>query len=72
MEWSRIEVMKRYLKKSARYKDTKLFNQYMREEITAKECIAQFRKNNGITERLVIIEDEFVEWLWSLGYRRGI
>lgn len=44
----------------------------MRGEITAKECIAQFRINNKITERLPIIEDEFIEWLWSLGYRRGI
>lgn len=64
--------MVRYLKKSARTKDTKIFNQYMRGEISAKECIAQFRKNNGITERFTIIEDEFIEWLWSLGYRRGI
>lgn len=64
--------MVRYLKKSARNKDTKIFNQYMRGEITAKECIAQFRINNKITERLPIIEDEFIEWLWSLGYRRGI
>lgn len=72
MEWVRIEVMVRYLKRSARNKDTKIFNQYMCGEITAKECIAQFRNNNGITERLVIIEDEFVEWLATLGYRRGI
>ena len=72
MEWVRIDNMVRYLKKSARNKDTKIFNQYMRGEITAKECIAQFRINNNITERLPIIEDEFIEWLWSLGYRRGI
>ena len=72
MDWSRIEVMVRYLRHSAIAKDTKIFNQYMRGEIEIKECISRFRKNNGIPERFTIIEDEFIEWLWSLGYRRGI
>lgn len=72
MDWSRINVMKRYLKPSASYKDSKIFNDYMRGDITAKECLLKFRENNNIPERFTIIEDEFVEWLWSLGYRRGI
>lgn len=72
MEWDRINVLKRYLKRSGRARDIKAFNQYMKGEISIKECIDCFRYNNKISPRMPILEDEFREWLWTLGYRRNI
>ncbi len=70
MEWCRIDVIRKQLKPSARYPDMKIFNQWVNHEIDTKECIRQFRKNNKISDRLVIIDDEFEEWLRTLGYWR--
>ena len=62
----------KYLKRSARDNDVKIFNQWSRCEIETKECINEFRKNNNIDERLIILENEFTSWLHSLGYYRGV
>ena len=67
----RIEVLVKYLKKRSSYADKAIFTKWMDNEVTTEECIRQFRQNNQITERMPIIEDEFVEWLGSLGYRRS-
>ena len=67
----RIEVMVKYLKYRTRPLDKAIFTKWMYNKMTTEECISEFRKNNNITERMPIIEDEFVEWLGSLGYRRN-
>ena len=67
----RIEVLVKYLKKRSAVADKKTFNAWMYDQIDTDECIRQFRENNDITERMPIIEDEFIEWLGSLGYRRS-
>ena len=66
----RTEVMVMYLKHRARHYDKATFNAWMYEQISTAECIRQFRQHNDITERMPILEEDFVEWLWSLGYRR--
>ena len=67
----RIEIMVKYLKKRSAVADKKTFNAWMYDQIDTDECIRQFRENNDITERMPIIKDEFVQWLGTLGYRKG-
>ena len=66
----RIEVMVKYLRPQARWQDVGSFRRWEGGHITTAECIAEFRAHNEITERMPIPEDDFTEWLNSLGYRR--
>ena len=52
--------------------DIKKFNQYEDRKIDAEEVISSFMYNNKIDPMERTFTDrEFLEWLGSLGYRRG-
>ena len=46
--------------------DKRIFSVWENDEITTKRAIADFKKNHGIKED--ITEDEFIEWMMTLGY----
>ena len=47
------------------------FNKWYEGSIGIEECIRQFKRNNSLDDEVKIDQDAFVNWLWSLGYRRG-
>ena len=66
----RIETLTRYLRHGGRTADVQTFLKWERSEIDTAQAIREFRQHNKITERLTILEVDFVEWLNGLGYRR--
>lgn len=51
-------------------KDKILFGKWEDRRVNTLAVISRFRINNRIPEKVMISEDEFTEWLYSLGYRR--
>ena len=51
-------------------KDKILFGKWEDRRVNTLAVISRFRINNRIPEKVMIGEDEFTEWLYSLGYRR--
>ena len=51
-------------------KDKILFGKWEDRRVNTLAVINRFRINNRIPEKVSIGEDEFTEWLYSLGYRR--
>lgn len=66
----RIETLTRRLRHGGRTSDVCSFLKWERHEIDTAQCIREFREHNKIDDRFTIIEDDFIEWLNSLGYRR--
>lgn len=58
----------RFLKKSARLKDKKIFEMWINNEINLDECLNEFRLNNKIPDRVYINILEFAIWLNGLGW----
>ena len=51
-------------------KDKILFGKWEDRRVNTIAVISRFRINNRIPEKVSISEDDFIEWLCSLGYRR--
>lgn len=67
--FSHIQALLRPNKTSSDMDNT-TFIDYERGDITLKQCIEQFMYANGISERRRTFEDdEFANWLYSIGYR---
>lgn len=50
-------------------KDCRDFQKWNNGEITTRECIEKFCRNNEASEEILTINpDIFTEWLYSLGY----
>lgn len=63
-------VWVKYLKKRSSARDKEIFSLWENKKIDTKECINQFRINNNIPEKYIIIELQFEYWLNSLGWIR--
>ena len=50
--------------------DKVLFGKWEEYKVNTSTVISRFRINNRIPKRIEIDEDEFTDWLHSLGYRR--
>lgn len=51
-------------------KDKGTFNNWMDGVITTKQAIREFKENNHLENDEYIDENEFIEWLRSIGYWR--
>ena len=51
-------------------RDTAIFHQWERGEITTAKCLKMFRQNNRQNDRVDISQEDFEKWLNSLGYIR--
>lgn len=60
----------KYLKKRMASKDKELFHKWEMKKISTEECLNQFKMNNDIPEKCIIIELQFERWLNSLGWWR--
>lgn len=60
----------KYLKKGTASIDKELFHKWENKKINTKECIEQFRLNNKIPDKYIIIDLQFEYWLNSLGWIR--
>ena len=64
----------RLLKKgyNAAHRDCTIFNSWADRNISTFRAIELFRISNKIRPEVEISEEEFTQWLNSLGYFRGI
>lgn len=58
------------LKRTARDDDVRIFRQWENGEISIDEVISLFRKHNNIRSLLYISNNDMIEFMNSLGYRR--